>query len=440
MIEVLTALPGAAWEAGLVAQLDDAPGVTVVRRCVDLADLLATAASGVGAAVLLSAQLRRLDRDAVARLAAAGVAAVGVVPDADPEAERRLRALGVDVLVGVDAGPEAVTAAVGLAVQRLGAGEATLPRPALAYSEPLRALPPAAGVEEEGPDAGEAVGHGGAPGRLVAVWGPTGAPGRTSVAVTLAGEAARLGVPTVLADADVYGGVVAQCLGLLDESPGLAAAARLAGTGSLDLAGLARLAPLVDAELRVLTGIPRAHRWPELRPSGLEQVYALARQLARLVVVDCGFCLEQDEELSFDTAAPRRNGATLATLELADVVVAVCAADAVGVQRVVRALADLRYLVTGAVLRVVVNRVRRAPVGHDPERQLAEALERYAGLGDCVFVPEDRPAFDSALLTGRALADMAPGSPARGPLKRLAGELVGQAEPERRRLRRRRPA
>jgi len=35
-------------------------------------------------------------------------------------------------------------------------------------------------------------------------------------------------------------------------------------------------------------------------------------------VVDCGFSLEQDEELSFDTAAPRRNGATLATLLAAD--------------------------------------------------------------------------------------------------------------------------
>ena len=63
----------------------------------------------------------------------------------------------------------------------------------------------------------------------MAVWGPTGAPGRTTVAVGLADEAARLGISTLLVDADVYGGVVAQVLGLLDESPGLAGAARLAG-------------------------------------------------------------------------------------------------------------------------------------------------------------------------------------------------------------------
>ena len=69
------------------------------------------------------------------------------------------------------------------------------------------------------------------------MWGPTGAPGRTTVAVGLATELARSGVHTLLADADVYGGVVAQVLGFLDEAPGLAAAVRLANNGQLDLAG-----------------------------------------------------------------------------------------------------------------------------------------------------------------------------------------------------------
>ena len=69
------------------------------------------------------------------------------------------------------------------------------------------------------------------PGMVIAVWGPTGAPGRTTVAVTLAVEAALLGVETLLVDADTYGGSVAQALGLLDEAPGLAAAARAANSG-----------------------------------------------------------------------------------------------------------------------------------------------------------------------------------------------------------------
>src|SRR5690606_40664757 len=55
----------------------------------------------------------------------------------------------------------------------------------------------------------------------------------------------------LLVDADTYGGTVAQRLGLLDESPGLAAAARGAAQGTLDAARLAALAPAVLPGLRV---------------------------------------------------------------------------------------------------------------------------------------------------------------------------------------------
>ena len=65
-VPVLT-VTGARWESELVAAVEHRPlGVVVVRRCVDLADLLATASSGTARAVLLSADLRRLDRDALA--------------------------------------------------------------------------------------------------------------------------------------------------------------------------------------------------------------------------------------------------------------------------------------------------------------------------------------------------------------------------------------
>ncbi|WNB86384.1 hypothetical protein [Cellulomonas sp. ATA003] len=107
-----------------------------------------------------------------------------------------------------------------------------------------------------------------------------------------------------MVDADTYGGTVAQVLGLLDEAPGIAAAARAAGQGGLDVAALARLTPEVGDGLRVLTGISRADRWPELPGSSLDVVWQTARGLTPWVVVDCGFCLEQDEVLSYDTHAP----------------------------------------------------------------------------------------------------------------------------------------
>ena len=203
-LQVFTAVTGAAWESELVGALDRADhGVTVVRRCVDVSELLAAAATGTGQAALLSAELRRLDGDAIARLDAAGVAVVGLVEPGDDRAAERLRQLGVRRVLPADADPEEIVRALREAV----AGAVP---PGRGVADPRAALP-ALGVPDvpaERPPGG---------GRVVAVWGPTGAPGRTTVAVGMADEAARLGLATLLVDADVYGGVVAQVLGLLDE-------------------------------------------------------------------------------------------------------------------------------------------------------------------------------------------------------------------------------
>jgi len=105
-VPVLTAVTGAAWEAGLVAGLERSPsGLQMVRRCADLPDLLAVAATGTARAALLAAHLRRLDRDAVARLAAVGVAAVGLHDPGDDQAGARLRSLGVGQVLPGDAAP-----------------------------------------------------------------------------------------------------------------------------------------------------------------------------------------------------------------------------------------------------------------------------------------------------------------------------------------------
>ena len=161
------------------------------------------------------------------------------------------------------------------------------------------------------------------------------------MATCLAVETAQLGLPTLLIDADVYGGVAASAFGLLDESPGLAGACRLAANGRLDLGSLTSLCWSLGDDLRLLTGIARADRWPEVRPSAIPGVLGVAREMAPLTVVDCGFAIEADEEISFDTMAPRRNGATLAVLAEADVVLAVGSCDPAGLERLIRGLAEL---------------------------------------------------------------------------------------------------
>ncbi len=419
---VLTALADGEVEARLLAAFQrPAAGVTVVRRCVDVAELLAAATAGTATAALVSADLRRFDASVVTRLAAAGVGVVGLA--ADEAAERSLRQLGVVSVLAAAVAPAAVASALASAAAAaadVASGlRAELADPAAALARAGRPSPPGAAtpfsVEPRG--------------TVVAVWGPAGSPGRSLLATTLAAEAAILGAPALLADADTYGGSVAQLLGLLDDAPGLVAAARAATLGTLDTASLAGYARTVAAGgsglLRVLTGLSRPDRWPELRPTALERVLELGRRLAALTVVDCGFCLESDEELSYDSVAPRRNGATLAALGAADVVLAVGAADPVSLSRLVRTLPELAVAAPGARHVVVVNRVRRGPVPGDPAREVAGVLQRFAGVDEVVLLPEDRPGVDAALAAGRLLAEASPGSPYRAAVTGLARRLLG---------------
>jgi len=408
---LLTAGSGQGWENDLVAALDR-PGssMTVVRRCVDIGDVLALATTGQAAVAIVSADLRRLDTEAVTRLRAAGVAVVGVHPAADQRARTRLERIGITVVLPDDAGTEAVLTAVRTALNDL-----TTWREPVGVSNPGTAIPPPgipADVEEpDGPKPR---------GRVVAVWGPTGAPGRTTVATSLAVELSQLGIPTLLIDADVYGGVAASAFGLLDESPGLAGACRMAANGRLDLGALTALCWSLGDDLRLLTGIARADRWPEVRPSAIPGVIGIAREMAPMTVVDCAFALEADEEISFDTMAPRRNGATLALLGEADVVLAVGSCDPAGLERLIRGLAELADAVPAAAPKVVLNRCR-ASVGSTDEA--VAAVQRFAGATVIATLPEDRAATDRAWRRGVSLADAAPRSALRSAVRNLAASL-----------------
>lgn len=398
-IGVLAAVRGGA-ESLVVQALDASAQLQVTRRCADVTELLAAAEAGLGRVAVVSGSLEHLDREAIDALHAAGVLVVGLAEATAPWAGERLRGAGADEVVDEpsdDAGAAAVLAVV------LRALAAT---PAVSEPAPRRAAPR---PSEHG--------------TLVAVWGPTGAPGRTTIAVNLAAELAATGASTLLADADTYGGSIAQVVGLLDEAPGLAAAVRQAGLGLLDVTTLARLAPVLSPDLRILSGTSRADRWPELSSSALESVWSVARDLARWTVVDAGFCLEQDELLSYDTRAPQRNAATVRTLEAADVVVVVGAGDPVGIQRLVRGLTELTELGLAGTRLVLVNRVRASVAGPRPAEAVAQALARYAGVVDAVLVPEDRAATDTALLEARALREVAPGSPARRAIAEAAARL-----------------
>jgi MinD-like ATPase involved in chromosome partitioning or flagellar assembly len=250
------------------------------------------------------------------------------------------------------------------------------------------------GVDQPGPVAAPA--HGPVLGRTVVVWGPAGAPGRTTVAVNLAAELARRSRPVVLADLDPWGGSVAQQLGILDEVSGVLAGARLAAAGQLG-ERFDSIGRTVDDGLVVVTGLPRADRWREVRPAHVDQLLTEAAARGD-VVVDTGFSLE-DDALDL-TGRASRNAMTLGALEVADEIVVVGSADPVGLARLARSLVDLHERFGATHVRVVVNRMRSS-IGWS-EREVAGMVEGFSRTAGLHFLPEDRSAIDRALVSGRA--------------------------------------
>ena len=378
MTGVLLAVHSAAEDA-IAAAVAAHPDLALVRRCADLAEALATASAGVAGVALVSPQ-PHLDRVTLGEFAHMRVRVVGV---AATEAElRALKALGIAAVLDDDPRAVAVAAATG----------------------PAPAKPPGAADLPT------------ASGKVVAVWGPTGAPGRTSLAVNLAATFAS-SRPTLVLDLDTYGASVAQTLALADEAPGIAALARAAARGEADATTVRRNAQRAGEGLSVLTGLTRAGRWAEVPAAALEAAWPALRSAADVTVVDCGFGLASDS---------RRDGATLAALDEADVVVAVGTAEPVGMQRLVDGLADLADAVPGSRDRwiVAVNRVRRSVAGPLPERQVADALARYAAVTEAWIIPWDPRTADEAALRGATWREVAPKGAATRAVGRLAEAII----------------
>lgn len=403
---VLLVASGAAWESAALSAVSARPGMVVIRRCVDVTDLLAHAATGQAHVAVVSLDAPGLDNSAVDRLRADGVEVVVVAADPGSDLVRdRVGRIGVGFTVA-----EAQVAQVPEAV--LAAGS----------SRPDEDVP-----TRSGPAIGPGRGWG------CAVWGPLGAPGRTTVTLGIAGELARRGTDPLVLDVDPWASSVSQHLGVLDEVSGLLACGRAMATGDLPsrYVGLQRRV----AGLRVVTGLPRPDRWTEIRSGTVESLVDLGRRQGD-VVVDTGFSLEEDLGAE-QMGRAGRNTMTLEALGTVDALVVVGSADPVGLARLARGLVELREVTEPRPLHVVVNRMRGS-VGWS-EHEVATMVAGFGDLAGIHFLPDDRSATDRALLAGRTLAELGD-----SPLSRAMSSLVDGLRPEtasaRRGLRRRRAA
>jgi MinD-like ATPase involved in chromosome partitioning or flagellar assembly len=337
-------------EAVLARSLSFRSDIELLLRCVDRIELLGAVRSGGLDAVVSVGAPAWFDRQEADEAARAGIRVMGVVSrplDAD-----RLASLGAS-LVPWDAGVEEI-------VERCRSGELS-PRllPSTQPSVPT--------------------------GRLIAVWGPKGAPGRTTISIELAAELSSAESSTLLMDGDPFGGDVVQLLGVAEELPTIVWAARMAAKDELDAARLAIDLRRAGREGPILLpGLPRAELWADVSEYGWQQLLTVARAAFLRTVCDVGFCLEP-EVAPYPSGAAGRNRMAREAVRNADHVVAVCRADPVGIKNFLWAFEDLKELVADEVIVVVANRVR---AGH--EREVGEILKRYLGRRPATYIP-DRP-------------------------------------------------
>lgn len=260
-------------------------------------------------------------------------------------------------------------------------------------------------------------------GKIIAVWGTHGAPGRSTLALALAAYLNEQG-STILVDCDINAPAQVQLLGLPEDSSGLASAARLATHGELDSTRLVQTLLSAKADLQVLTGLGRSGRWRELPVASMNKVWEVCRHTAEYTVVDLSGGLEEERVEDF-AMEPDHDAVAAALLEQADLTLIVGAADPVGIRRLIQLLNSNRQAVGGRS-QVVVNRVRSSTAGADPNTAIGSVLARYTSASDIVYVPADYRLFDKALMQAQPVAVVESRSAAAKSIAKLAKLVMTQ--------------
>lgn len=220
-------------------------------------------------------------------------------------------------------------------------------------------------------------GVGEAVGTITVVSGPAGS-GVTEIAIGLAHAFGRRGETTILIDADDVSPSVAPRLGLPIE-PNLrnAVDALEYRIGSLD-----EVATAHAGGFGVISGIPTAGAWSQVRAPQIEAVVIGCASRHAHVVVNAGPCLED-----LGGVARGRYASSRMLMSAADVIVGVGIGGPVGVVRLLQWLGDVRLLAAHVPVHLVIN---RAPSDAFRRREVETELQEHASPASVSFVGYDR--------------------------------------------------
>ena len=266
------------------------------------------------------------------------------------------------------------------------------------------------------------------------MWGTSGAPGRSTVALNLAHALALAGREVTLVDADAHAPSLAFMLGFDAPQSGLLEASNLRNQGELTRLALDDARLLVDEHFHLLSGLTRADKWRMLRAEVVADVLSELRKLGD-VVVDLADGLADDDPSQL-TFVPTPQDINRTGLEDADVVLIVARGDAIGLTRLTHTL----YEAEEAGVRpdvLVVNRARSSGTGGSVSRPIDTVLASIAPVTPRVVI-EDSTDVDEAVLSAATV--MASGESKFGAgiaqIIDLIGTGQGESTPARRRSRR----
>ena len=269
------------------------------------------------------------------------------------------------------------------------------------------------------------------PVNVIAIWGPAGSPGKSTIATNVAAELALAGQKVLLVDLDTLAPSLALGLGLVDTPAGLSACLRLAEQDRLSIDEFNRLTisiALGRNELKFMPGLSSAHRWAEVTPERFEKLLLGLVGVIEHVVVDLSQATVFKPNLfhpsSMAASEYSRDTLLKSVLAKAAKVVMVSGCDPVAAQRFLVAKEFIAEISQSIDPLVAVNRFRTNALGGRAKQELIETYLNLAQLRIDAFIPEDRDNLDKAMLNGLPLALLKRSSPARLAIAELAKQLL----------------
>jgi MinD-like ATPase involved in chromosome partitioning or flagellar assembly len=253
-------------------------------------------------------------------------------------------------------------------------------------------------------------------GQLIAVWGPLGSTGKSTVALNVAYELSQMGQRVILLDLDTHSPALAQLLPIKTGTAGLAGAARLIRQGRFTPEELERLSVTIryrGTKLKLLQGLANPSRWPEVTPDTVSQLVSTAKFNHDFLIADIASPIE--DQLSSPEHSTQRNSATRTALRLSVQTITVLAGTHLSLSRYLNSFNALNEL--QKVRRIVLN---RAPAN----QKLAKVLNSLTKESLTSLIPADEPALELAESQQLPLALARRKSPARNALLSLAHKLL----------------